>query len=214
MRSSSAPKGRAEDLARPPPARAESVGHGFATTPDRRACRGKVRNMTTYGAFIELEEGIDGMVHVSTCRGRARSTIPPKSSRRATKWTRSSWTSIPRSSASALDEAARGRPVTDIEPFFKIGDVVQGTVTKITSFGAFVELKDGIDVSCTSRRSARSAIDKIKDVLKPGQVVSARSSDRPRRGRLGLSIKAANTPRSSSPPRRRLRAAHRSAATT
>ena len=36
-------------------------------------------------------------------------------------------------------------PWTDIDSFFKIGDVVQGTVTKITSFGAFVELKDGID---------------------------------------------------------------------
>ena len=47
--------------------------------------KGKVRNLTNYGAFIELEEGIDGLLHVSTCPGRARSAIPAKCWRRARK---------------------------------------------------------------------------------------------------------------------------------
>ena len=47
--------------------------------------KGKVRNLTSYGAFVELEEGIDGMITCPTCRGRAKSIIPRKSSRKPTK---------------------------------------------------------------------------------------------------------------------------------
>ena len=84
-------------------------------------------------------------------------------------------------------------PWTDIDAFFKIGDVVSGVVSKITSFGAFVELKDGIDGLVHISQISEERIEKIKDVLKAGQVVSARvvKIDRDER-RLGLSIKAAN----------------------
>jgi small subunit ribosomal protein S1 len=84
-------------------------------------------------------------------------------------------------------------PWSDIDAFFKIGDVVKGTVTKITSFGAFVELKDGIDGLVHISQISEERIDKVKDVLKPGQEVTARvvKIDRDER-RLGLSIKAAN----------------------
>ena len=66
-------------------------------------------------------------------------------------------------------------------------------VTKITSFGAFVELKDGIDGLVHISQISEERIDKVKDVLKPGQEVTARviKIDREER-RLGLSIKAAN----------------------
>ena len=84
-------------------------------------------------------------------------------------------------------------PWSDIDRVFKIGDVVQGTVTKITSFGAFVELKDAIDGLVHISQIQEDRVEKIKDVLKAGQVVSARvvKIDREER-RLGLSIKAAN----------------------
>ena len=70
---------------------------------------------------------------------------------------------------------------------------MKGNVTKITSFGAFVELKDGIDGLVHISQISEERIDKVKDVLKPGQAVSARviKIDRDER-RLGLSIKAAN----------------------
>ena len=68
-----------------------------------------------------------------------------------------------------------------------------GTVSKITSFGAFVELKDGIDGLVHISQISEERIEKIKDVLNPGQQVTARviKIDREER-RLGLSIKAAN----------------------
>jgi small subunit ribosomal protein S1 len=84
-------------------------------------------------------------------------------------------------------------PWTDIDSFFRIGDVVQGTVTKITSFGAFVELANGIDGLVHISQISEDRVDKVKDVLKPAQAVTARviKIDRDER-RLGLSIKAAN----------------------
>ena len=84
-------------------------------------------------------------------------------------------------------------PWSDIAAHFKIGDVVQGTVTKITSFGAFLDLKDGIDGLVHISQISEERVDKIKDLLKHGQQVSARviKIDRDER-RLGLSIKAAN----------------------
>jgi small subunit ribosomal protein S1 len=84
-------------------------------------------------------------------------------------------------------------PWTDIDSFFRIGDVVQGTISKVTTFGAFVELKDGIDGLVHISQIQEDRVDKVKDVLKPGQQVSARviKIDREAR-RIGLSIKAAN----------------------
>jgi len=84
-------------------------------------------------------------------------------------------------------------PWSDIDNLFKIGDVVNCTVTKITSFGAFVELPHGIDGLVHISQISEDRIEKIKDVLKSGQEVTARviKIDREER-RLGLSIKAAN----------------------
>ena len=68
-----------------------------------------------------------------------------------------------------------------------------GTVSKLTSFGAFVELKDGIDGLVHISQISEERIDKVKDVINAGDEVSARviKIDRDER-RLGLSIKAAN----------------------
>jgi small subunit ribosomal protein S1 len=156
--------------------------------------RGKVRNMTTYGAFIELEEGIDGMVHVSDLSWTRKVNHPSEILKKGDEV-----------EAIVLDvDASQQRislgvkqlavdPWTDIDSFFKIGDVVTGTISKITSFGAFVELKDGIDGLVHISQISEERIEKVKDVLKPGQEVTARviKIDRDER-RLGLSVKAAN----------------------
>lgn len=156
--------------------------------------RGKVRNMTTYGAFIELEEGIDGMVHVSDLSWTRKVNHPTEILKKGDEV-----------EAIVLDvDASQQRislgvkqlavdPWTDIDAFFKIGDVVTGKVSKITSFGAFVELKDGIDGLVHISQISEERIEKVKDVLKPDQEITARviKIDRDER-RLGLSIKAAN----------------------
>ncbi len=169
----------------------DMVRHNY---PVGARVRGKVRNMTTYGAFIELEEGIDGMVHVSDMSWTRKINHPSEMLKKGDEV-----------DAIVLDvDAGQQRislgmkqlatdPWTDIDSFFRIGDVVQGTISKVTTFGAFVELKDGIDGLVHISQIQEDRVDKVKDVLKPGQQVSARviKIDREAR-RIGLSIKAAN----------------------
>jgi len=169
----------------------DMVRHNY---PIGARVRGKVRNMTTYGAFIELEEGIDGMVHVSDMSWTRKVNHPTEVLKKGDEVD-----AIVLDVDSSQQRISLGMkqisidPWTDIDSFFKIGDVVQGKITKITSFGAFVELKDNIDGLVHISQISEDRIDKVKDVLKPDQAVTARviKIDREER-RLGLSIKAAN----------------------
>jgi small subunit ribosomal protein S1 len=156
--------------------------------------RGKVRNMTTYGAFIELEEGIDGMVHVSDMSWTRKVNHPSEVLKKGDEVDAIVLDVDPSQQRISLGmKQLATDPWSDIDAHFRIGDVVQGTVSKITAFGAFVELKDGIDGLVHISQISEDRIEKIKDVLKAGQEVTARviKIDREER-RLGLSIKAAN----------------------
>ena len=169
----------------------DMVRHNY---PIGARVRDKVRNMTTYGAFIELEEGIDGMVHVSDMSWTRKVNHPSEVLKKGDEVDAIVLDIDPSQQRISLGmKQLAVDPWSDIDSFFKIGDVVQGTVTKITSFGAFVELKDGIDGLVHISQISEERIEKIKDILKAGQVVGARvvKIDRDER-RLGLSIKAAN----------------------
>jgi small subunit ribosomal protein S1 len=80
-----------------------------------------------------------------------------------------------------------------IDQKYKIGDLVKGKVSKLASFGAFVELQDDIDGLVHISQLSEEHVAKVKDVLKVGQEVEARviKVDKVER-RIGLSIKAAN----------------------
>ncbi len=169
----------------------DMVRHNY---PVGARVRGKVRNMTTYGAFIELEEGIDGMVHVSDMSWTRKVNHPSEVLKKGDEVDALVLDVDPSQQRISLGmKQLATDPWADIDAHFKIGDVVSGTVTKITSFGAFLDLKDGIDGLVHISQISEERIEKIKDVLKPGQAVSARviKIDREER-RLGLSIKAAN----------------------
>lgn len=155
---------------------------------------GTVRNITTYGAFVELEEGIDGMVHVSDMSWTRKVNHPSEVLKKGDEV-----------DAIVLDVDTGNQrislgmkqlaedPWEDIDGRFRIGDVVTGVVSKITSFGAFVELQDHIDGLVHISQISEGRVEKIKDVLNVGDEVTARviKIDREER-RIGLSIKAAN----------------------
>jgi small subunit ribosomal protein S1 len=84
-------------------------------------------------------------------------------------------------------------PWKTIDEKYKIGDLVKGKVTKLASFGAFVQLQDDIDGLVHISQLSEDHVAKVKDVLKVGQEVEARviKVDKIER-RIGLSIKAAN----------------------
>ena len=156
--------------------------------------RGQVRNMTAYGAFVELEEGIDGMVHVSDLSWTKKVNHPSEVLKKGDEV-----------DAVVIDiDKANQRislgmkqletdPWKEIESKFKVGDLVKGTVSKIANFGAFVELPGDIDGLVHISQISEDRVEKVKDVLKPGQEVEARviKIDKTER-RLGLSIKATN----------------------
>jgi small subunit ribosomal protein S1 len=156
--------------------------------------RGKVRNLTTYGAFIELEEGIDGMVHVSDMSWTRKVNHPSEVVKKGDEV-----------DAMVLDVDADSQrislgmkqvmddPWSQIERHFKIGDLVQGKISKLTSYGAFVELDHDIDGLVHISQIAEERVEKIKDHLSAGDSVTARviKIDKDER-RIGLSIKAAN----------------------
>ncbi|MBA2241868.1 MAG: S1 RNA-binding domain-containing protein, partial [Chthoniobacterales bacterium] len=84
-------------------------------------------------------------------------------------------------------------PWKEIDQKYKIGDLVHGKVTKLASFGAFVQLQDDIDGLVHISQLSEEHVTKVKDILKVGQEVEARviKVDKVER-RIGLSIKAAN----------------------
>lgn len=169
----------------------DMVRHNY---PVGARVRGKVRNMTTYGAFIELEEGIDGMVHVSDMSWTRKVNHPSEVLKKGDEVDAIVLDVDPNQQRISLGmKQLMTDPWTDIDAHFRIGDVVTGTVSKIANFGAFVELKDGIDGMVHISQIKEDRVEKVKDELKPGQQVTARVVKIDRDGRrIGLSIKAAN----------------------
>ncbi|MCP4177569.1 MAG: 30S ribosomal protein S1 [bacterium] len=155
--------------------------------------KGKVRNMTSYGAFIEIENDIDGMIHVSDMSWTRKINNPAELLKNSDEVEAIILAIAPEQQRISLGmKQLEEDPWKNIDTFYKIGDVVEGKVTKITAFGAFIELSHKIDGLIHVSQISDNHIDKVKDVLKIGQDVQARviKIDKDDR-RIGLSIKAA-----------------------
>jgi small subunit ribosomal protein S1 len=156
--------------------------------------KGKVRNMTAYGAFVELEEGIDGMIHVSDLSWTRKINHPSEMLKKG-----DDLEAVVLDIDKANQRISLGVKQLDNDPWkeidgrFRIGDLVKGTVSKLTNFGAFIQLQDDIDGLVHISQISEDRVEKVKDVLKVGQEVEARviKVDKAER-RIGLSVKAAN----------------------
>jgi small subunit ribosomal protein S1 len=162
--------------------------------PPGTRIKGKVRNLTSYGAFVELEEGLDGMVHVSDISWTRKINHPSEVLKKGDE-VEAQVLEIdkPNQRISLGMKQLTEDPWANIDKFYKVGDVVHGKVTKLASFGAFVGMQNDIDGLVHISQVAEEHVDKIKNVLKVGQDVTARviKIDRAER-RIGLSIKAAS----------------------
>jgi small subunit ribosomal protein S1 len=159
-----------------------------------KTVHGKVRNMTAYGAFVELEEGIDGMVHVSDLSWTRKVNHPSEVLKKGDDVEAVVIDIDKQNQRISLGiKQLEDDPWKIIDQRYKIGDLVNGKVTKLASFGAFVQLADDIDGLVHISQLSEDRVDKVKDILKIGQDVEARviKVDRTER-RIGLSIKAAN----------------------
>jgi small subunit ribosomal protein S1 len=149
--------------------------------PPGTKVKGKIRNLTSYGAFIELEEGLDGMIHVSDISWTRKINHPSEVLKKGDEV-----------EAVVLEvDKANQRIAVGLKQLST--DLVTGQVSKLASFGAFIGLQHEIDGLVHISQISEERVDKIKNVLKVGQEVTARvikidKGDR----RIGLSIKAAN----------------------
>jgi len=154
--------------------------------------KGPVRNLTAYGAFVELEEGIDGMIHVSDMSWTRKINHPSEVLKKSDEV---------EAVVLAIDKANQrvslGIKQTEEDPWsliderFKVGDLVKGTVAKIASFGAFISLAGDIDGLIHISQLSEDHVEKVKDIIKVGDEIEARviKVDKVER-RVGLSIKA------------------------
>ena len=128
-----------------------------------------VRNLTAYGAFVELEEGIDGMIHVSDLSWTRKINHPSELLKKGQEVD-----AVVLGIDKANQRISLGMKQLDTDPWsiidtrFKVGDVVKGRVAKIASFGAFVELEDDIDGLVHISQISEDRIEKVKDKLNVG----------------------------------------------
>ena len=154
--------------------------------------QGAVRNLTAYGAFVGLEEGIDGMIHVSDLSW-TRKINHPSEILKKNEEVEAIVLAIDKENqrVSLGIKQLDTDPWSDIDTKFKVGDIAKGTVAKIASFGAFVSLDGDIDGLIHISQLSEEHVERVKDILKVSDEVEARviKVDKIER-RIGLSIKA------------------------
>jgi len=162
--------------------------------PQGTKVNGKIRNLTSYGAFMELEEGLDGMIHVSDISWTRKINHPSEVLKKGDE-VEAVVLEVDKTNqriSIGIKQLSQD-PWEQIDTLYKVGDLVTGSVTKLASFGAFIGLQHDIDGLVHISQISEDRVEKIKSVLKVGQEVTARvikidKADR----RIGLSIKAAN----------------------
>ncbi|MBQ3239986.1 MAG: 30S ribosomal protein S1 [Akkermansia sp.] len=155
---------------------------------------GAVRNLTPYGAFVALEEGIDGMIHVSDMSWTRKINHPSEVLKKGDVVEARVLNIDKENQRVSLGiKQLESDPWESIDSRFKVGDLVSGSVAKIASFGAFVNLDGDIDGLIHISQLSEEHVERVKDVIKVGDAIKARviKVDKVER-RIGLSIKAVN----------------------
>jgi small subunit ribosomal protein S1 len=153
---------------------------------------GKVRNLTEFGAFVEVEEGIDGLIHISDLSWTKRVKHPSEVLKKGDTV-----------EAVVLNIDAENQRLslglkqlaTDVwEDYIanhSIGEVVEGKIVRVTTFGAFVELAEGVEGLVHVSELDEKRIERPEEQFKPGdlfpmKIIKVQEDDR----KIGLSVKA------------------------
>jgi small subunit ribosomal protein S1 len=155
--------------------------------------KGQVRNITDFGAFVEVEEGIDGLVHISDLSWTKRVKHPSELLEKGDE-VEAVILKID-SENQRLSLSIKQLQPNAVEGFFEthgVGDVLHGTITRLTEFGAFVELFEGLEGLVHVSELAADRIEKPEDHFQSGQQVRVKIIKMdPVEHKVGLSIKAA-----------------------
>ncbi len=162
--------------------------------PPGKNVEGVVRNLTNYGAFVELEEGIDGLLHVSDLSWTKKIVHPSEMLERGQHV---------KAVVIAVDQEkkriALGMKQLDEDPWerdiprrYSVGQLVEGDVTKVTNFGVFVELGNNLEGLLHISELADHKVENAHQVVEPGdhvhvKVIKVDTDER----KIGLSLKQA-----------------------
>lgn len=131
--------------------------------------KGRVRNLTDFGAFVEIEDGVDGLVHVSDISWSKRIKHPAEALKKGQEI---------EAIITNIDTENRrlSLSIKDMEPStweqftatHKPGDLVQGKITRFANFGVFVELAEGLEGLCHVSELSDERVERPEDVVKVG----------------------------------------------
>ena len=162
--------------------------------PPGTVVSGKVRNLTSYGAFVEIEPGIDGLLHVSDLSWTKKLTHPNELLKKGdeVECVVLEVDQDKQRVSLGLKQMTEDPWLEAIPTHYQPGMIVQGAVTKITNFGVFVELEDDLEGLLHISELADHKVDNPQDVVKPGQELEVKIlrvdiEDR----KIGLSLKRA-----------------------
>jgi small subunit ribosomal protein S1 len=137
---------------------------------------GRVRNLTNYGAFVEIEEGIDGLLHVSDMSWTRKIGHPSEVVEKGQE-VECKVISVDqerRRIALGLKQMEDDPWATDIPGRYQPGQLVTGKVTKITNFGVFVGLEDGLEGLLHISELADHKVENPEDVVKVGEEIEVK----------------------------------------
>src|SRR5271163_4158576 len=160
--------------------------------PGGSKCIGRVVSVTDYGAFVELEAGVEGLIHISEMTWSRRMKHPSKVVKVGDQVESVVLDVKPKDRRVSLGiKQLEADPWTTVADRYSPGSVVEGRVRKLTDFGAFIEIEEGIDgLVHISDLSWTKRVKHPSEVVKKGQLVQAviLSIDAPNR-RLSLGVK-------------------------
>ena len=144
--------------------------------PPGTMVNGTVRNLTNYGAFIEIEEGIDGLLHVSDMSWTRKISHPSEvvEKGQTVECKVLSVDQQRRRIALGLKQLEEDPWATDIPSKYQPGQLVTGTVTKITNFGVFVGLENGLEGLLHISELADHKVENAEEIVKVGDEIEVK----------------------------------------
>jgi len=144
--------------------------------PENTVVTGQVRNMTTYGAFVEIEPGIDGLLHVSDLSWTKKISHPNEMLTKGQE-VRCMVLEVDESKqriSLGLKQLEEDPWVHAIPSAYQPGMIVQGEVTKITNFGVFVKLEDDLEGLLHISELADHKVENPQEVVKQGEEIEVK----------------------------------------
>ncbi len=158
--------------------------------------KGKITNITDFGLFVQLLEGVDGLVHISDISWTDHVSHPGDRYKKGDVVEALVLSLDPENRKISLGiKQLEKDPWSNIASEYKVGDIIEGSVSKITNFGAFIKLASGIEGLVHISELAPTEVAKVEDLLKVGQTEKFKIIKvSPEERKLGLSLKALKEP--------------------